>query len=315
MVEVNYYGRLGRKLIAVGDAAQTLNFKDAASGQFLKDAFGKLQAQVQQGAPITPQPWFENQMTAAGFPCSPNCTAIVGNFFSNFVAAGDLSSTILELAENGVLNPNVALYAQTGANGYIGNYSSSSYNALLGSLRKRYSNNLQLDIDYSYSHSIDNQSNITNNTNQFSFNGQGLICDLTNLRTCRADSLFDARHIISANYVYDLPFGRGATFSAQCQRRRKYNIWAAGLLRASFDIAPASRSLRIPARSRSTSPRTLRRCLMATAARFARVSTRIRPPAPFNSSPTRIRRWVLSAFRLAEIPEPATLSMARRLRT
>jgi hypothetical protein len=212
LVEVNYYGRLGRKLVAVGDAAQTLNFKDAASGQFLKDAFGKLQTQVQQGAPITPQPWFENQLTAAGFPCSPNCTAIVGNAFSNFVAVGDLSSTVLELVENGVLNPNVALYAQTGANGYIGNYSSSSYNAMLVSLRKHYSNNLQLDLDYSYSHSIDNQSNITNNTNQFSFNGQGLICDLTNLRTCRADSLFDARHIISANYVYDLPFGRGQHF-------------------------------------------------------------------------------------------------------
>jgi len=223
VVEVNYYGRLGRKLIAVGDAAQTVNFKDAASNQFLKAAFGQLQSQVQSGGTITAQPWFENQMqSATGATCPQinaafglpftTCTEFVGQGLSNFVGVGDLSSTILVLDELGLLNPNVALYAQTGANGYIGNYSSSSYNALLGSLRKRYSNNLQLDIDYSYSHSIDNQSNITNNTNQFSFNGQGLICDLTNLRTCRADSLFDARHIISANYVYDLPFGRGQHF-------------------------------------------------------------------------------------------------------
>ncbi len=212
VLEVDYFGRLGRKLSADGDAAQTLNFKDATSGQFLKDAFAKLQTQVQAGAPITAQPWFENQMTAAGFPCSPNCTAIVGNALGNFVQAGDLSSTILILAENGLLNPNVALYAQTGANGYIGNYSSSNYNAMLLSLRKRYSNNLQLDFDYSYSHSIDNQSNINNDLNQFTFSGQGIICDLTNLRTCRADSLFDARHIISANYVYDLPVGRGQRF-------------------------------------------------------------------------------------------------------
>ena len=212
VLEVNYFGRLGRRLIAVGDAAQTLNFKDAKSGQFLKDAFAKLQSQVQQGTAITPQPWFENQMTATGFPCSPGCTAIVGNALSNFVGVGDLSSTILILDEFGLLNPNVALYAQTGANGYIGNYSSSSYNALLASLRKRYSRNLQLDFDYSFSHSIDNQSTITNNTNQFTFSGQGLICDLTNLRTCRADSLFDARHIISANYVFDLPVGHGQHF-------------------------------------------------------------------------------------------------------
>jgi hypothetical protein len=212
VVEVDYYGRMGRKLTADGDAAQTLNFKDATSGQFLKDAFGKLQAQVQAGAPITAQPWFENQMTATGFSCSPNCTKIVAKALSNFVQVGDLSSTILVLAENGLLNPNVALYAQTGANGYIGNYSSSSYNAMLMSVRKRYSNNLLLDFDYSYAHSIDNQSNIINNLNQFTGTGQGLICDLTDLRKCRADSLFDARHIVSANYVYDLPVGRGQRF-------------------------------------------------------------------------------------------------------
>ncbi|HET9994125.1 MAG TPA: TonB-dependent receptor [Candidatus Acidoferrum sp.] len=212
VVEVNYFGRMGRKLTADGDAAQTLNFKDAASGQFLNDAFAKLEAQVQAHTPlaaITPQPWFENQMTAAGFPCSPRCTRIVARSFGNFVAVGDLSSTILELAHFGILNPNVALYAQTGANGYIGNYSSSSYNGMLMSVRKHYANNLLVDFDYSYSHSIDNQSNITNLLNQFTFSGQGVICDLTDLRKCRADSLFDARHIISANYVYDLPVGRG----------------------------------------------------------------------------------------------------------
>jgi hypothetical protein len=213
VIEVDYFGRLGRRLLADGDAAQTLNFKDATSGQFLKDAFGKLQAQVQTGAAITPQPWFENQLSATGFTCPPpSCTALVGNALSNFVAVGDVSSTILILAENGLLNPNVALYAQTGANGYIGNYSSSNYNALLSSVRKRYSNNLLIDFDYTYSHSIDNQSNIINDANQFTFSGQGVICDLTNLRTCRADSLFDARHTISANYVYDLPVGRGQKY-------------------------------------------------------------------------------------------------------
>jgi hypothetical protein len=215
VVEANYFGRMGRKLTADGDAAQTLNFKDTASGQFLDDAFAKLQTQVQAGTPlnsITPQPWFENQMSAAGFPCSPRCTRTVARALGNFVAVGDLSSTILILTEFGILNPNVALYAQTGANGYIGNYSASSYNGLLASVRKRYSNNLLLDFDYSYSHSIDNQSNITNLLNQFTFSGQGVICDLTDLRKCRADSLFDARHIISANYVYDLPMGRGHRF-------------------------------------------------------------------------------------------------------
>jgi hypothetical protein len=217
VVEVNYFGRLGRRLAADGDAAQTLNFKDPQSKQFLKDAFATLQTEVQKQVPITPIPWFENQLAAAGAPCAPGaCTAFaVSNpnaDISSFIGAGDLSSTILVLSEEGLLNPNVALYAQTGANGYIGNYSASSYHALLASVRKRYSHNLLLDFDYSFSHSIDNQSNITNDLNQFTFSGQGVICDLTNLRTCRADSLFDARHIISANYVYDLPVGKGQRF-------------------------------------------------------------------------------------------------------
>lgn len=212
VVELDYFGRLGRRLVADGDAAQTVNFKDATSGQFLKDAFGKLQAQVKAGAPITPQPWFENQIGATGFDCtgfSASCTSLISDFFGPTVQVGDLSSIILFLNLFGIVNPNTGLYAQTGANGYIGNYSSSSYNALLMSVRKRYSNGLLLDFDYSYSHSTDNQSNIVNDANQFTFSGQGLICDLTNLRTCRADSLFDARHIISANYVYDLPIGHG----------------------------------------------------------------------------------------------------------
>ena len=226
VLEVDYFGRLGRKLTADGDAAQTLNFKDAQSGQFLKSAFAGLQGQLQSGAPITSQPWFENQLPAfTGAPCPvlnaafgepfTTCTELVngllgpGGLIGNFVGVGDLSSTILLLAQTGLLDPNAGLYAQTGANGYIGNYSSSSYNAMLLSLKKRYSNNLLLDFNYSYSHSIDNQSNIINDTNQFTFSGQGLVCDLTNLRTCRADSLFDARHIISANYVYDLPIGHG----------------------------------------------------------------------------------------------------------
>src|SRR4029077_447299 len=89
MVEVDYFGRLGRRLTAIGDAAQTVNFRDTTNGpngQFLKDAFGQLESQVQQGVTITPQPWFENQISATGFVCPPpSCTALVGSALSNFV--------------------------------------------------------------------------------------------------------------------------------------------------------------------------------------------------------------------------------------
>ena len=232
LLEANYVGRLGRRLLAVGDAATITNFKDTASGQFLRDAFGQLEKQVQSGQPITAQPWFENQLGVPGFGgtafCEAivglNCTELVGEFFPRLVTKGDLSDTIQALAFNGIIAPNVGLPAQTGANGYIGNYASSNYNGLLLTLRKRISNGLQFDFNYTYSHSIDNVSEVANNYINYTFNGAGLVCDLNNLRTCRASSDFDARHIISANYIYDLPFGRGRSHMANVPKALDYVV-------------------------------------------------------------------------------------------
>lgn len=238
-LEVNYVGRLGRRLLAVGDAAQIVDFKDTTSGQFLKAAFGQLQkeeptliSQVTGGqAPnIAPVAWFENQInntlasklgpgancatvSAAFFPVPvPNCATLVGFYLGVLVNRGDLSDTVQGLASFaglGFIDNNVGLPAQTGANGYIGNYANSTYNAMLLNLRKRFSNGLQFKFNYTYSHSIDNVSAITNVYVTYTGSGTGLVCDLTDLRTCRASSDFDARHIISGDYIYDLPVGRG----------------------------------------------------------------------------------------------------------
>jgi Carboxypeptidase regulatory-like domain len=229
IVEVDYFGRFGRRLAAVGDAAQTLNFKDATSGQFLNTAFGNVQSQVQSGvAPgaVTAQPFFENQLTnqlaTFGLDCpgaapffglaAGNCTQLAAQLASSFFPVGDVSSTILTLSQAGVLGPNTGLDAQTGSAGYIGNFASSNYNGLLVSIRKRLSANLTADFNYTFSHSIDNVSEINNNFNQFTATGQGLVCDLRNLRICRASSDFDARHTFNANYIYTLPIGKGQRF-------------------------------------------------------------------------------------------------------
>jgi len=205
LFEGTYVLRLGRRLLAVGDAATTTDFVDPTSGQHLRAAFAALQKEVATGAPITDQPWFDNQ-------CFPGCTGVLAGAFPNTIFKGDLSTLIFDMAFNGVLAPNVALPAQTGANGYIGNYASSNYNGLLLTLRKRISNGLQFDFNYTLSHSIDNVSDITNNYILYTFSGNGLVCNLEDLRVCRGSSDFDARHLVSANYVYDLPFGEGRTF-------------------------------------------------------------------------------------------------------
>jgi len=192
-----------------------VNFKDATSGTFLKEQFGVLEKQVQNGVPtsqIKSAPWFENQMGGTAF-CETivglSCSQIVTKFFGQLVNKGDLSDTIQQLAFNGLLDFNVGLPAQTGANGYIGNFASSNYNALLLNVRKRFSQSFQFKFNYTYSHSIDNVSAITNDYVTYTGTGDGLVCDLTDSRACRASSDFDARHMVSGDYIYDLPVGRG----------------------------------------------------------------------------------------------------------
>lgn len=234
IVEANYVGRLGRKLFAQSDGAQIVNFIDPASKQGLIQGFNALVLQTRAGLSgnaLTPQPVLENQMNSAintnfgGFGItncaqlagaiglsSGNCTQLVQDVFPVLVERGDLSDTVQGLYGafpgpfGGLLPPNVGLASQFSVNSYISNAASSNYNALLLTVNKRYSSGLQFAFNYTFSHSIDNLSTITNTVIG------GLVCDVRDLRVCRGNSDFDVKHAISANGVYDLPFGRGKQF-------------------------------------------------------------------------------------------------------
>jgi carboxypeptidase family protein len=231
ILETSYVGRQGRKLFSQADVAQALNFRDPVSGQTMFDAFNALQAPLQANttagltgnalfASIPNQPWFENQMNAAvqaNFGVA-NCLALVGRSCTQFVLAngtsrqfvlrGDTSDQVQRLNAQGLLLSNVGMSAQFGTNIYISNQGSSSYDGMLVSLRKRFSQGLQFDFNYTWSHSIDNGSSVVNTV------AGGLVCDLTNLRTCRGNSDFDIRHLVNANFIYELPFGRGRRFGS-----------------------------------------------------------------------------------------------------
>jgi hypothetical protein len=217
ILEASYVGRLGRKQFALADAAQVLDFRDPASGQFMLAAMNALQAQLNSGGGVTAQPWFENQVNAARAargltPCltrfGATCTEVVAANFGDLVSIGDTADTVQALYANGLLQPNVGLSSQFGTNGFVTNKGSSNYNGMLLTLRKRFSQGLQFDVNYTYSHSIDNLSTVANVT----VDG-GLLCDASNLRVCRADSDFDIRHIVNVNGIWDIPLGRGHAFA------------------------------------------------------------------------------------------------------
>ncbi|HEV7644068.1 MAG TPA: TonB-dependent receptor [Pyrinomonadaceae bacterium] len=216
LIDVSYVGRLGRKLFAQADTSQVTNFRDNASGQLFLTAFNTLQREINAGGPITSQPWFENQIgpfamanyghDCAGFFGDANCTEFVATFIGDLVGIGDASDTAVALYSNALLNYNVAVNSQFATNSYITNTASSNYHGMLVSLQKRFSKGLQFDLNYTWSHSLDNQSSVTNTV------FGGLICDLNDLSVCRGPSDFDIRHLVNANFIYELPFGKGKYF-------------------------------------------------------------------------------------------------------
>jgi len=92
----------------------------------------------------------------------------------------------------------------------------SNYNALQATLRKQFGSGVQLDLNYTYSRSID----ITSSASRLSW---AACCNVgapgTRLANAfdpngrRAVSDFDTTHQINANWIAEMPFGRGKYFA------------------------------------------------------------------------------------------------------
>jgi len=93
---------------------------------------------------------------------------------------------------------------------------SSSYNALQATLRKQFSSGIQFDLNYTYSRSIDITSSATRLGFSSSVNvgapGTRLV-NAFDLNGRRGVSDFDTTHQINADWIVELPFGRGKHFA------------------------------------------------------------------------------------------------------
>jgi hypothetical protein len=85
------------------------------------------------------------------------------------------------------------------------NAGEADFHGLTVAFRKHYSNGLQFDFNYTWSHSIDNGSAAESGAGE-----QGAsIQDIYNLSAFRGSSDFDIRHNFNANFMYALPVGKG----------------------------------------------------------------------------------------------------------
>ena len=225
-LETAYVGRLGRHLLQSLDLAEPVDFVDPLGGGDYFTAGAKLSALVDQNggndASVPAIPYFENV-----FPFMKNIDrqgesatqAIYSNEWVPFRA--DLGATTA-LAD-------IDFYCAYGCPaGYKskfwqGQFSSlyalstigmSYYNAGQVTLRHPMSHGLQADISYTYSRSIDFGSDAERNT-EFSGNlGSSSIINSFNPALNRAVSDFDTTHLLTVDWVYQMPFGKGALLAS-----------------------------------------------------------------------------------------------------
>jgi hypothetical protein len=221
ILKASYVGRLGRRLLAQTDAEQIIDFPDTVSGQLFSEAFGNIVKEIRADPDPThlqTQPWFENVVlpgVGAGLGYANN-TQFLGSALGGLFQNGDFAD--FNQAISSITPPNVGMATQFSENSFHDNQGFSSYNGLLLSLQKNQSHGLQYDLNYTWSHSIDNISFFANSQGDTGIGGGGLICDALRPRECRSSSDFDVRQYLTGDATYLLPFGRGSTFLANSSR-------------------------------------------------------------------------------------------------
>jgi hypothetical protein len=216
ILRMNYAGRFGRRLLGQADANEIVDYTDPASGQTASAAMANVTKQTRAGVlpqNLTPQPWFEN-VVAPGIGVAlgaPNNTALLAEAFGTLFPNGDFGDVVQALASNGLVDDNVTTPPQFSENSVYTNKGFSTYHGLLINLHKNLNHGLQFDVNYTWSHSIDNVSLIAN---AGASGGYGFVCNVFIMRQCRGNSDFDITQVTTSDYTYQLPVGRGRSFGA-----------------------------------------------------------------------------------------------------
>ena len=250
-LEASYIGRLGHRLLQEADLAMPLDVKDPKSGVDYFKAARMLTNATNAGVDISqiaPIAYWENLFpTAAGqlgfgppgsksnLGCAPGDNVNATNYtatqamYDMFACFPSNETTAMQVFDLFCLPACAQLPGQpVGGQPFnffddqwsslyswrsIGN---SSYNALQLNLKKAMSNGLQLDFGYTFSKSLDIGSNAERinalNTATGGFYDQ--VVNSFSPNQLRAVSAFDTKHQITADWVYQMPFGKGKRFAS-----------------------------------------------------------------------------------------------------
>jgi hypothetical protein len=242
-VQAAYVGRLSRRSLIQRDLAMPTNLKDPASGMTYFQAMQALATYTDiinlanrskttsaSYANLAPIAFFENLWPGAaggGFTATQN----IANYYVRNSNQGDFtnveygmdnicgSATIFNSSGKATtlacskFGRGAMMNAQFGALSGPSSIGSGAYHAAQLTIRKRFSNDLQFDINYTLSKSIDLGSG-----NEGGSFGSGFITNTWDTSIQRAVSNYDSLHILNLYGVWRLPIGRGMRFGRQMNK-------------------------------------------------------------------------------------------------
>jgi hypothetical protein len=243
--EASYVGRFGRKLLSKRDLAMPMDI--TVNGRSYFQAASALADFAEQGDPtgfsqgasptsVPTDPFWENMFPSLignpvcdlfGLGPAAYTTATMSAYDLYLCVAPDYTTALQILDQAGLCDdPTTGFtgpvcsrfgpysffqdqYSSLAGQSTIGR---SNYNAVQFTVRKRTSNGLQFDFNYTLSKSLDMTSDVERGGSFGSFFAGGyseFVVNSWNPDLNYANSTFDIRHQINMNYIYELPLGRG----------------------------------------------------------------------------------------------------------
>lgn len=233
--EASYIGRRARNLLASRDVNALNNIVDPQSGMDWYTAAGMLVDLRNSNTLIgnvQAIPFFENLFPGIagtfsglganstqeiygaiardcgnnygrnGMGACPTGSADIGGFGIN-------DYTFMQLLMDDIGRfPNMFYHPQYAAFSAFGSFAKSDYHGATFSLRQRLGETLSYDVNYTWSKSIDNASGLQTGG---SF-GTQFVLNALRPQDNRSVSDFDTRHSVNANFIFQVPFGKGKKY-------------------------------------------------------------------------------------------------------
>jgi hypothetical protein len=227
-LETAYVGRLGRHLLQSLDLAEPVDYTDPAGGGDYYTAGAELSALVDKNggnpdAPVPTIPYFEHvfPFMAGTSTVGPSATqGIYSNEWAPYRAQYGATTSLSDIDFYCYYGCPTGYQSHFWQNQFSSLYALSTigmsyYNAAQVTLRHPMSHGLDTDISYTYSRSIDMGSDAERST-EFSTTtaaGNSSIINTWRPYLNRGLSDFNTKHLLTTDFVYQLPFGRGAKYA------------------------------------------------------------------------------------------------------